>query len=146
MFGSDFHILMSPVPLKIGSMSPKANYSLPLSNQCFNASLIRICLSVIQRECRQGSFWQLRPMVTLKLWTRSPKYKQDFRLSQSYNTPSLDSIHPLIQEMWHMILKKSPISNHFLPLSQLCSRVNVVRIHRFVLKIECRQSSFRQSK
>ena len=51
-------ILLFPVTLKTGSISPKSNHFFPLSQWCSNASLVGIHRFVLWIECRQGSFLQ----------------------------------------------------------------------------------------
>ena len=43
------------------------------------------------------------------------------------------------------IRSMSPKSNHFFPMSQWCFCASLVKIHRLVQEVECRQGSFLQS-
>ena len=55
---SKFDIQSASVTLKMKQRSPKSNHFFPLSQWCFYASLVKICLLVQEKECRQSSFLQ----------------------------------------------------------------------------------------
>ena len=75
-FLSKFDIQSTGETLKINSRSSKSNYFFPMSECCFYVSLIHHLGQVIER--RQGSFYSLYSVVTLKIRSRSPKSNQIF--------------------------------------------------------------------
>ena len=85
------------VDLEKMSRSPKSNIFCPMSKWCFYASLVKIHQLVEEIVCRQGSFYSLYSVVTLKIRSMSPKSEQIFTLSQRYNIWSLARIRHLVQ-------------------------------------------------
>ena len=54
----------------------------------------------VSRPHRRSKINTLRPPVTLKVWSKSPKLNQPFGLSQWCILASMVKFHPLIQEIW----------------------------------------------
>ena len=99
-----------PVTLKIRSRSPKSSQSLPSSQQCMYASLVKIHQLVQKITCKT-IFWIFQSAaVTLKIRSRSLKLNQLFPFSQQCIYASLVKIHPLVQEIRH--------GNHILDISK----------------------------
>ena len=87
------------VDLENMSMLPKSNNFCPMSKWCFYASLVKIHQLVQEIVCRQGSFYSLYSVVTLKIRSMSINSDQIFKLSKRYNIWSLARIRHLVQEI-----------------------------------------------
>ena len=117
------------VTLKTRSRSPKSNQLLSLSQWYIHASLMIFHPLVQEILCIQESIMptptptkkinSMRPPVTLKMGSESPKLNQLFGLSQWCIHASLVKFHLLIQEIWWIqtvTLK---------PTSGICTEINM---------------------
>ena len=93
------------------SRSPKSNQLLSLSMQVWWHSIhwFRSYRGYKNLSRRRRKFNSLRPPVTLKMGSESPKLNQLFDLSQWCIHASLVKFHPLIQEIWWIpIVRPTP--------------------------------------
>ena len=102
-FWLNFGGLSLAVTLKIRSMSPKPIQLFIMSKCYIHANLVKIRHLVHKIWCTQAffglKFGSLRPAVTLKIRSRSPKPNQLFNMSQCYIHANLVKIHPPVHKI-----------------------------------------------
>ena len=104
---SEIYTYLGPhVTLRMRSRSSKSNQLLGLSHWYIHTSLVTFCpiCSKANKKllcrCQHSKFISLRPPVTFKMGSKSPKLNQPFGLSQWCTHTILVNFHTMIQEIW----------------------------------------------
>ena len=99
----EFSIFSTAVILKIWSRSPKSNQFFVMSQLYIHENLVRIQPLVHKILCRLESVMPTLSIfstaVTLKIWSKSPKFNHFFVTSQLYIHENLVRIQPLVHKI-----------------------------------------------